>query len=107
MENKDFSNPIFSEEKGLLEVNRKKIKVKKFSDQFHLLKIIFENKENLKKEWFFSEIAEIYEPLNPPMDKKFYNATDQIRKKIAIETGIKDFFITTRQSLRINTNYLS
>ena len=107
VENKDFSNPIFSEEKGLLEVNRKKIKVKKFSDQFHLLKIIFENKENLKKEWFFSEIAEIYEPLNPPMDKKFYNATDQIRKKIAIETGIKDFFITTRQSLRINTNYLS
>jgi len=40
-------------------------------------------------------------------DKKFYNATYQIAQKIIKDTGIRDFFITTKQSARINPKYLN
>ncbi len=96
----------FDKDKGVLKINDKQIKVKKFSNQYHLLKIIFENQFELSKEWFFSEIAEIYDTETPPPDKKFYNATYQINQKVAIETGTKGFFITTNQSLKINPKYI-
>lgn len=95
---------FFDVDKSVLIISNKNIKIRRFSDQYHLLRIIFESDSEISKDWFFSEIAELagggYE------DKKFYNATDQIKKKIAVETGIKDFFITTRQSLKINKDYL-
>jgi hypothetical protein len=57
------------------------------------------------REWFFSEISESYDMANTSLTpKKFYNADYQLNKKIALETGIKKFFITTTQTFQINKN---
>lgn len=93
----------FDAEKSRLYVNGKDIKVKKFGDEYHTLRIIF---EDLKDEWFFSRIAEKYDSEAHFDDKKFYNATYQINLKMG-RTGMEDLFILTRQSAKINPKYLS
>ena len=97
----------FNEENGTLQINESKIKNKKFSDQYYVLKIIFNDKSETAKEWFFSELAEGYDTEADLKDKKFYNAVYQLNKKIAAETGIKDFFITTSESCKINSKYIA
>jgi|GEM_PF-2500410 len=104
LEEKHENGLDFDLVRSVLYINEHKIKVKKFSDQYHLLRILFEDKNELKKDWFFSEISEKYEGGDELPDKKFYNAIYQLNQKIAIETGVKDFFITTVQSFQINNN---
>ncbi len=69
---------------------------------------VFDDKKDLLKEWFFSEVIEKYDHegsyLKP---KKFYNAVYQLNKKIAVETGIKNFFIVTTQVFQVNKEYLN
>ncbi|NLE07207.1 MAG: hypothetical protein GX627_01160 [Parcubacteria group bacterium] len=93
----------FDAEKSVLIVNDKEIKVQKFNDQYHTLRIIFEEPN---EEWFFSRISEKYDPSDNLPDKKFYNAIYQLNQKLKAK-GIDDFFITTRQSVKINEKYLS
>ena len=102
-----LNNISFNEENGTLKVNESKIKNKKFSDQYYVLKIIFNNKSETAKEWFFSEFAEEYDSKADFKNKKFYNAVYQLNKKIAVETGIKGFFITTSKSCKIDPKYIS
>lgn len=97
--------PLFDADKSILIIGDKKIKIKKFSDQYHLLRIIFESESEFQQEWFFSEIAERYDSEANLSDKKFYNAVYQLNQKVARETGIKDYFITTSQSFKINPEY--
>lgn len=98
--------PTFNAEKSRLYIGDKEIKIQKFSDPYHMAEIIFENREALRDEWFFSRIDErlMEEPIN--IDKKYYNAAYCLQQKIAMETGIKDFLILTKQSVRINPDYL-
>ncbi len=96
----------FDLDKAILYINEYKVKIQKFSDQYHLLRIIFEDKKELFREWFFSEIAEKYDEANEKLsDKKFYNAVYQLNQKIAIDTGFKDFFTTTTQTFQIDSQY--
>lgn len=90
------------------------IAIKSVSDQYYLLDVIFRNKDETFKEWQFSEIAELIDPRietitdkgkREKIRKQYYNAIDQIKKKVAIETGIKDLFITSRQTVKINPKY--
>ncbi|MFA5644686.1 MAG: hypothetical protein WC928_04170 [Patescibacteria group bacterium] len=105
---KDIKHKVeFDPDESKLFIDNKKINIQKFSDQYHLLKTIFENKKEIRKEWFFSEIGEKVDAEQPNPNKKYSNATYQIKIKIAIDIGIKDFFITTGQSLKINNRYLS
>jgi len=96
----------FSPEKSVLNIGKYIIGFRKFSDQYHLIKIITDDTNNLNKEWFFSEIGEIFDSENNFEDKKFYNASYQISQKIAKETGIKDFLITTAQTVQFNPKYI-
>jgi len=93
----------FNEDKSVLSICNKNIKIRKFSDQYHLLRIVFEDE---LKDWQFSEIAELIDSEKAFKWKNLYNSANEIKKKIAIETGIKDFFITTTQSIKINEKYL-
>jgi hypothetical protein len=98
----------FDPVKAILYINSKEIKVQKFSDQHHLLRIIFEDKEGLFKDWLFSEIAEKYDHADKTLpDKKFYNAVRQLNQKITIETHLANFFITKNQSFHINSEYIN
>lgn len=93
----------FNEDKSVLSIYNKNVKIQKFSDQYHLLRIVFEDE---LKDWQFSEIAELIDSEKSFKWKNLYNSANEIKKKIAIETGIKDFFITTTQSIKINEKYL-
>ena len=97
----------FDEQHSSLIINDNKVKVQKFSNQYHTLKIIFENDSETAKEWFFSEIGERIDSSKNHSDKNYYNYISELKKKIAVETGVKDFFITTKQSVTINPEYLS
>ncbi len=99
---------FFDQERSRLHIRGKKIKIQKFSDQYHALRIIFCEPNETSKEWFFSEIAERAGDgtLTVNHNKKYYNATYQIRKKLAME-GFPEFFVSTRQSVKINLSYLS
>ena len=103
------SIPAFDEDRNILIIDNKEIKIRKFSDQYNLLKALFDN--GLSNTWLFDELEEFndfaYKPnLKINSNQRLYNAAYQVSKKIALETGIKDFFMTTRQSISINPNYL-
>lgn len=95
----------FDIHKSRLYVKGTEVPIRKFSDQYHTLRILFENQKDLQQEWFFSDIAERVDAKKPG-DKRYYNAVYQIRQKLT-QKGFPDFFITTRQSLKISPKYLS
>lgn len=97
---------IFDEDRAFLKIYNSIIKFSKFSDQYDVLRIIFKNNETKNKDWQLSEIAELMDWVKDFRWKRLYNTIDAMKKKIAIETGIKDFFITTTQSVKINDKYL-
>lgn len=96
----------FDKDKSVLSICGKNIEIRKFSNQYHILRIIFQDDIAKDKDWQLSEIAELIDRAKDFEWKNLYNAADAIKKKIAIETGIKDFFITTTQSIKINEKYL-
>jgi hypothetical protein len=99
-------NLYFDKNKSRLYIKSKEIKILKFKDEYNTLRIIFDNPDELDKEWFFSEIKERVDMYGKGDDKKYYNAIYQVGLKLA-KKGIDDFFITTKQSVKINTKYLS
>ncbi len=99
-------NASFDPDSGLLLVGAAEIKIKKFSKQYYVLDIIFKDFDCTEKDWQLSEISEQMDMQGRFDWKKLYNVADAIRKNIAIETGIKNFFILTTQSVKINPHYL-
>jgi len=97
---------FFDAGKGILFVGSFTIEFRKFTEQYHCLRIIFANKENIKEEWMFSEIAELLDRAKDYNDKNFHNYFSAIKRRISAETGIKDLLITTNQSVKINEDYL-
>lgn len=96
----------FDEANSVLSVNGQKVKFRKFTEQYHTLRIIFADSNEIDKEWFFSDIGERLDDQKGYKDKDFHNYISAIKRKMGAETGIQDFFITTNQSVRINKKYL-
>ena len=104
--NEEMSKKLyFDEDKSRFYVQGKEIKLLKFKDEYQVLRAMFEDLNELEREWFFSELSEIIDE-GVMNDKKYYNAIYQIKIKLE-KKGIEDFFITTRQSVIINKKYLS
>jgi hypothetical protein len=97
-------NLAFNPDKLLLHVRGKELKIRKNSDQFRALKIIFFDPKLVGQEWFFDDITDQLGEENN--DKRYYNATYQINQKLR-GLGLPDFFVTTRHSAKINPEYLS
>lgn len=85
-----------------LTIDHNKIHIKG-PDQRELLNIILKEPD---KEWFFSEVSELYDHAEAINEKKFYNAAYQVNLKVAQNTPIKDFLLTTKQTVQINKKYL-
>lgn len=96
----------FDPDKAILFVDNKPVKLTKFSNQYHCLRILFEHPDQLGKEWFYSEIAEKSDRFNHSKDKAFHNAFSQIKVKVALQAGIHDLFHTTIQSVKIDPKYI-
>jgi hypothetical protein len=90
--------------KGLLRVGDKDIKFRKFTEQYHTLRLAF---SDVSKDWLFSEMAETIDHEKGYTDKDFHNYLSAIKRRVSADTGIKDLFITTTQSVRINPEYLN
>lgn len=96
----------FDLSKGILNIGGEKVKISISSNQYQLLAIIFEDRNELFREWFFSEIRERMDMTGSLKDdKKIHNLANYFNSKIARKTGIKKFFKTTLHSLRINPDY--
>lgn len=95
----------FDLDKSRFYVQGKEIRLSKFKNEYNTLRVIFKDFEEIGKEWFFTEISEEVD-VNEVNEKKYYNAIHQLRLKLQAK-GINDFFITTKQSVKINSKYLS
>lgn len=100
------STASFNSETGILSVGSAKIQIQRFSKQAQMLTIIFKDDASMHQDWQFSEISEMIDIEVTFNWKKLYNIADAIRKNIAIETGIKNFFILTTQSIKINPQHV-
>ncbi|MBF05425.1 hypothetical protein CL644_01825 [bacterium] len=96
----------FDPDRSVLVVSGKEIKFRKYTEQYHTLRIIFKTPEEVGKEWFFSEIAEKIDPRKGYSDKDFHNYMSAIKRRVSAETSVLDLFITTNQSLKINSKFL-
>jgi hypothetical protein len=97
----------FDEASGVLHLVGKEVRFRKFTEQYHTLALVFSDPKDLRKEWFFSELAEKIDTVKEYDDKKFHNYLSAIRRRVSSETSIKDLFITTTQSVKINPDYLN
>lgn len=92
----------FDLNKSVLTINDKQVIIRKTSKQFEIIRVIFTDR---KKEWQLSELAEQIDKYDDKW-KNLYNSINAIETKISSDTGIKDFFVTTTQSVAINKHYL-
>lgn len=100
-----INKTFFNEEKSILYIQGEKCKIRKFSKQYEVLRIIFTEPT---KDWQLSEISEMVDSENKDKYhwKTFYNYLDALRRSIIIQINIKDFFILTTQSVKIEPKYL-
>ncbi|MEK7611978.1 MAG: hypothetical protein AAB407_01410 [Patescibacteria group bacterium] len=91
--------------KSLLFVGSVKVMLRNHSNQYELLKIAFKNPDDAFREWFYSEIAEEYEPNQEPNEKRFENAAYQLNSKIIRETGLRDVMEVKKRSVIFNQKY--
>lgn len=97
----------FDEDSCRLHVAGETLCIRRVSDQFDLLRVIFAKPHELPQEWFFDDISAKVDRVRPAERvKKYYNAANQIRRNLATR-GIPAFFITTTHTLRVNKAYLS
>ncbi len=97
---------FFDAERSVLIIGKTEVKFRKHTDQFHTLRVIFYNQDEVKKEWFFSEIGEKMDKYKQYSNKDLHNYLSAIKKRVSVETSLSDIFITTNQSVKINGKYL-
>lgn len=101
---KTIKNSKASYKGGILYIKNKKISFSSKPNQRNLLNTLFKHPENI---WDNDEIWEDWgEQDLIGKTLKFYTASDEINKKIAIETGLKDFLIKSTMQIQINPKYL-
>src|SRR3989344_6061339 len=91
----------FDPDTAVLSIGEKQVKFRKFTDQYHTLRVIFSDKNDRKREWFFSEIAEKVDPHKSIKDKTFHNQMSAIKRKVSADANTKDLFLTTTHSVKI------
>lgn len=96
----------FDPEKSELNISGHIVKIRKFSDPYELLKVIFKDSKRIYDEWFYSEISEQFDMFAKLPAKKFSNAAYQLKQKIALGAGLTDVFTTTNQSIKLNNRYI-
>lgn len=97
----DPNNAVFT-------VNSKKVNLRKESFRAKMLELITKNQKNIKKIWYWDEIAEKIEKLKDEekLKNKIYETGRDINEIIASKTGITNFLIVKTQTIQINPVYL-
>lgn len=101
----------YNAQKGELDIEGKKVKLKKDSFRAKLLELLLKDNESRKKEWSWDEVIEAIEDtkdkeLTKENKNKFYPACDGLSKHIASKTGVNDLLTFTKSTVQINSKYL-
>ncbi len=91
--------------KSALFIGSKVVEIRNHSNQYELLKIVFENPKEAFKEWFYDEIIEAYDPNGERKEKSFENAAYQLNNKIIRDTGLRDVMEVKKRSVIFNKKY--
>jgi len=104
-----FSPSSYNEISHTISFKNKEIPIPPNSNQSSLCKVVFKNTRSLQKEWSWDEMLEEWGGSFEGKDlwRKVYNAGREVNKKIAIETGIKDFFIAKKLTIALNPKHLN
>ena len=111
-EEKPSSNPSnnrleFDPVKAILYINDSEVNTKKSKHQTLMLKAIFEDKDQLFKEWPFADIGNKDDEVEDEKvsSERYRNTVYRLNDKVAIEAHIKDFFVVKNNSFQINKVY--
>lgn len=104
MLNKKISGKNISFKNGILHFQNKELNFDKRPIQKDLLNTLFKKP---KYKWTNDEIWEDWgENDLKPKTLKFYTASDEINKTIALDTGIRNFLIKSTKQIQINPKYI-
>jgi len=101
----------YNAQKGELDIEGKKVKLKKDSFRAKLLELLLKDDKSRKKEWSCDEVIETIEGITDldllkEKQKKFYPACDGLSKFVAQKISINDLLIYTKSTVQINPKYL-
>ncbi|OGK30351.1 hypothetical protein A3F29_00950 [Candidatus Roizmanbacteria bacterium RIFCSPHIGHO2_12_FULL_33_9] len=108
---KQKANTSYDPQKGVLDIEGKKVKFKKESFRAKLLELLLKDDKSRKKEWSCDEVIETIEGITDldlikDKQKKFYPACDGLSKFVAQKLSINDLLIFNKSTVQINSKYL-
>lgn len=103
MPNSTKTSLTYDKASCVIKLGDKAIKIPPDTNQDELCEVVLKNKTTIHKEWSYDEILEQWgDDFDTKLWRRIYSAAREINAKVAIETGIKDFFITTLKTVQIN-----
>lgn len=100
----------YNKKSAELSINKQTIKIKADTNEHYLCKLLFANKENIKKAWEVYDIVEAWGENTEILDewiKVIYNTTRRLNEKIQLNTGLKRFILYESKTVLVNPNYLA
>lgn len=102
-------NVVFDKAKGEVKADGKVIgRVRKDTNQFELCRVVLEDKNSKKREWEWEVVLEKWGghfDIDKNSWRKVYSAAREVNQKVAQESQIKAFFITTTKTVLLNQKF--
>lgn len=93
-----------------LSINKQTINIRADTNEHYLCKLLFANKENIKKVWEVYDIIEAWGENTEILDvwiKVIYNTIRRLNEKIQLSTGLERFILYENKTVLVNPNYLT
>ncbi|GJM16874.1 MAG: hypothetical protein DHS20C13_22010 [Thermodesulfobacteriota bacterium] len=93
-----------------LSINKHTINIKADTNEHYLCKLLFANKENIKKAWEVYDIVEAWGENTEILEvwiKVIYNTIRRLNEKIQLSTGLERFILYESKTVLVNPNYLA
>lgn len=97
----------YNQAKSLIMFLGKEIKIQPNTTYEVVCKILFKNKQSMRKVWSWDEIVDIMGDKGSRKQRSIYDATRYINLKIGMETTIKDVLLVTTKTIQLNPQYIS
>jgi|SRR3989344_4804475 len=110
-----FSPTLYNRRTSVLMLADKEIKIPGDRNEDYFCRVIFLSDKNMRKEWSWDEVIRVSKNRIVPRGKNpewepwrpVYNAARKLNDRIAIATGVKDFFLVNPiTTVRVNPEYL-
>jgi len=104
--------PTFDSKTGVLKFKGKDIGFKTNKNQAELLRVVFNNTDDLFREWCWDEVItawgdEKFQRDDKKSQRMIYDAGYNINDNIAKKTTVNDFLLVTKRAVRLNPKYFT